>query len=390
MAGREGLIDTAVKTAETGYIQRRLVKALEDIMVHYDGTTRNSLGDIIQFIYGEDGIDGTQVEKQSVDTIPGSDASFEKRYRIDVLDPRNGISESLLESGKEIRGDAQLQKVLDQEYEQLLKDRKYLREVCFPNGDFSWPLPVNIRRIIQNAQQTFLQGRQNSSDLKLDEIVHSVQELCKKLLVVRGDTPLVKEAQENATLLFQCLLRSRLAARRVIEEFKLNRISFEWVLGEIETQFQKSIVHPGEMVGVVAAQSIGEPATQMTLNTFHYAGFPPRMLLWVCPRLKEILNVAKNIKTPAMTVYLQPEIAADIEKAKVVQSAIEHTTLKNVTSSTEIYYDPDPRTTVIEEDYDTVEAYFAIPDQKVEESIEKQSPWLLRLELIVPRCWINN
>ena len=86
MAGREGLIDTAVKTAETGYIQRRLVKALEDIMVHYDGTTRNSLGDIIQFIYGEDGIDGTQVEKQSVDTIPGSDESFERRYKIDVLD----------------------------------------------------------------------------------------------------------------------------------------------------------------------------------------------------------------------------------------------------------------------------------------------------------------
>ena len=72
MAGREGLIDTAVKTAETGYIQRRLVKALEDIMVQYDGTTRNSLGDVIQFIYGEDGLDGTQVEKQTIDTIPGS------------------------------------------------------------------------------------------------------------------------------------------------------------------------------------------------------------------------------------------------------------------------------------------------------------------------------
>lgn len=103
MAGREGLIDTAVKTAETGYIQRRLVKALEDIMVHYDGSTRNSLGDIIQFVYGEDGIDGTQVEKQSVDTIPGSDESFEKRYRIDVLDPSKSIRESLLESGKEIK-----------------------------------------------------------------------------------------------------------------------------------------------------------------------------------------------------------------------------------------------------------------------------------------------
>ena len=132
----------------------------------------------------------------------------------------------------------QLQKILDEEYNQLLKDRKYLREVCFPNGDFSWPLPVNLRRIIQNAQQIFHNGRYRASDLRLEEIVLGVKELCMKLLVVRGDTPLVKEAQENATLLFQCLLRSRLAARRVIEEFKLNRASFEWVMGEIETQFQ--------------------------------------------------------------------------------------------------------------------------------------------------------
>ncbi|KAM9920293.1 hypothetical protein OXX59_007320, partial [Metschnikowia pulcherrima] len=381
MAGREGLIDTAVKTAETGYIQRRLVKALEDIMVHYDGTTRNSLGDIIQFVYGEDGIDATSVEKQSVDTIPGSDSSFEKRYRIDVLDPAKSIPESLLESGKQIKGDVAVQKVLDEEYDQLLKDRKFLREVVFPNGDYNWPLPVNLRRIIQNAQQIFHSGRQKASDLRLEEIVEGVQSLCTKLLVLRGKTELIKEAQENATLLFQCLLRSRLAARRVIEEFKLNKVSFEWVCGEIESQFQKSIVHPGEMVGVVAAQSIGEPATQMTLNTFHYAGVSSKNVTLGVPRLKEILNVAKNIKTPALTVYLEPEIAVDIEKAKVVQSAIEHTTLKNVTSSTEIYYDPDPRSTVIEEDYDTVEAYFAIPDEKVEETIDNQSPWLLRLEL---------
>ncbi|KAJ9094550.1 DNA-directed RNA polymerase II subunit rpb1, partial [Naganishia cerealis] len=381
MAGREGLIDTAVKTAETGYIQRRLVKALEDIMVHYDGTTRNSLGDIIQFVYGEDGVDGTQVESQSVDVIPGTDESFERRYRVDLLDPEKCIRDSLLESGKEVRGDVNLQRVLDEEYEQLCNDRRYLREVCFTNGDYTWPLPVNLRRIIQNAQQLFHGGRHKASDLRLEEIVEGVKELCKKLLVLRGDSPLVKESQENATLLFQCLVRSRLATRRVIEEFRLNRMSFEWVMGEIETQFQKSLVHPGEMVGVIAAQSIGEPATQMTLNTFHYAGVSSKNVTLGVPRLKEILNVAKNIKTPALTVYLEKDIAADIEKAKVVQSAIEHTTLKNVTASTEIFYDPDPRSTVLEEDYDTVEAYFAIPDEKVEESIEKQSPWLLRLEL---------
>lgn len=64
MGGREGLIDTAVKTAETGYIQRRLMKAMEDILVKYDGTVRNSNGNVIQFLYGEDGMDGTLVEDQ--------------------------------------------------------------------------------------------------------------------------------------------------------------------------------------------------------------------------------------------------------------------------------------------------------------------------------------
>ncbi|ODV93810.1 hypothetical protein PACTADRAFT_18443 [Pachysolen tannophilus NRRL Y-2460] len=381
MAGREGLIDTAVKTAETGYIQRRLVKALEDIMVHYDGTTRNSLGNVLQFIYGEDGLDATQVEKQAIDTIPGTDEAFERRYRIDVMDQSKSIRPELIEYGSEIIGDVNLQSILDEEYNQLLEDRRYLREECFLNGDFQWPLPVNIRRVIQNSQKIFHIDHSKASDLTLQDIVRGVQELCGKLYVTKGSGKLYEESTANATLLFQCLIRSRLATRRIVEEYRLSKIAFEWVLGQIEDQFQRSVVHPGEMVGVVAAQSIGEPATQMTLNTFHFAGVSSKNVTLGVPRLKEILNVAKNIKTPALTVYLEPEVAADIEKAKVVQSAIEHATLKNVTAATEIYYDPDPRTTVIEEDLDTVEAYFAIPDEKVEETIDKQSPWLLRFEL---------
>src|SRR5271168_5236484 len=87
MASREGLIDTAVKTAKTGYIQRRLVKALEDVMVCYDGTVRNSLGDLIQFNYGEDGMDGAFIETQYIDTIPMNHADFWRRYKVDVMDP---------------------------------------------------------------------------------------------------------------------------------------------------------------------------------------------------------------------------------------------------------------------------------------------------------------
>ncbi|OWB54506.1 hypothetical protein B5S28_g355 [[Candida] boidinii] len=381
MAGREGLIDTAVKTAETGYIQRRLVKALEDIMVHYDSSIRNSVGDIIQFLYGEDGLDATQVEKQTVDTIPGSTAAFEKRYRVDLMNAEKSIRPDYIEYGSEIVGDIELQKLLDEEWEQLEKDREFLRTVCFPSGDYNWPLPVNMRRIIQNAQQVFHVDQSKASDLTIPEIVRGVQELCSKFIVVRGDSDLQREAQANATLLFQCLVRSRLSTRRILEEYKLNRDSFEWVLGNIESQFSRSLVNPGEMVGVVAAQSIGEPATQMTLNTFHYAGVSSKNVTLGVPRLKEILNIATNVKTPALTVYLEPEVASDIEKAKSIQSAIEHTSLKNVTASTEIYYDPDPKSTVIEDDVDTVEAYFAIPDEKVEENLHRQSPWLLRFEL---------
>jgi DNA-directed RNA polymerase II subunit RPB1 len=69
MGGREGLIDTAVKTAETGYISRRLIKALEDVMVQYDGTVRNSRHSIYQFLYGEDGMSGEQIEDLSLDLL---------------------------------------------------------------------------------------------------------------------------------------------------------------------------------------------------------------------------------------------------------------------------------------------------------------------------------
>ena len=69
MGGREGIIDTAVKTSETGYIQRRIIKALEDVMVKYDGTVRTSTGNILQFLYGEDGMAGELIEDQKIETL---------------------------------------------------------------------------------------------------------------------------------------------------------------------------------------------------------------------------------------------------------------------------------------------------------------------------------
>lgn len=76
MGGREGLIDTAVKTSETGYVQRRLVKSMEDVICRYDGTVRNSVGEVVQFLYGEDGLNGAFVEQQTLESMSMSNDKF--------------------------------------------------------------------------------------------------------------------------------------------------------------------------------------------------------------------------------------------------------------------------------------------------------------------------
>ncbi|CAG8470140.1 13405_t:CDS:2 [Ambispora gerdemannii] len=386
MGGREGLIDTAVKTAETGYIQRRLVKALEDVMVKYDGTVRNSLGDVIQFCYGEDGMDGCFVEKQTLDSLNLNDNEFERKYLVDLTNPAYTFTsgslapklENLLQQESEART---LQNFFQKEWIQLQEDRRMLRDFIFPHGDNKWPLPVNIKRLIKNAQQMFSYDIKEGSDLHPIIMLNSMQGLLDQLHVVNGDDKISQEAQYNSTLLFKILLRSVLSCRRVIEEYHLNSKAFKWLVGEIQHRFQNSLVAPGEMVGTIAAQSIGEPATQMTLNTFHYAGVSSKNVTLGVPRLKEIINVAKNIKTPSIHVYLNGRYAKDMELAKEIQSAIEYTTLKTVTQCTEIWYDPDIQTSIIEEDREFVELYYQMEDDDTTVNNYTQSPWVLRFEL---------
>jgi DNA-directed RNA polymerase II subunit RPB1 len=381
MAGREGLIDTAVKTAETGYIQRRLVKALEDVMAKYDGTVRNSLGDIVQFVYGEDGLDGTIIEKQRVDHINLSDKAFEDRFRLDVMDDRNpAISSEVLSDAADVSGDIEVQKLLDLEWDQLLADRDMLRDVNFKKkDDEQMQLPLNVIRIIDSAKRLFKIDITKRSDLTPQVVIPLVQGLLDRLVVVRGKDYLSEEAQLNATLLIKAQLRSRLAFKRIACHMRLNRLALDHVLGEVETRFIKSLVNPGEMVGVLAAQSIGEPATQMTLNTFHFAGVSSKNVTLGVPRLKEILNIASNIKTPSMVVYQEGENASQ-DSAKLLRSAVEHTNLRSVMQATEIYHDPEIQSTEIADDLDMVESFFIIPEEH-HDSLDNQSRWLLRLIL---------
>jgi DNA-directed RNA polymerase II subunit RPB1 len=384
MAGREGLIDTAVKTAETGYIQRRLVKALEDVSVKYDGTVRNSLGDIIEFVYGEDGLDGQHIEEQTVDFITPSNAKFEDTYRVDVTDTssRFFLGPDMLEQSSEIKGDSEVQKLLDEEFSKMEEARVFLR------GDLSKEidnndqrqLPLNISRIIETAKTKFRIKAGTPSDLHPIDVITKVREMLDRLVVIRGSDELSLIAQEEATLLIKMQLRSRLAFKRLVVEHSINKLALDNILGDVENRFLRAAVNPGEMVGVLAAQSIGEPATQMTLNTFHFAGVSSKNVTLGVPRLKEILNVAQNLKTPSMSVYQDPENMNSQDACKRLRSLVEHTTLRSVTDKTEIYYDPDPMQTVIDSDRDMVESFFIIPDPDGDDPA-RQSKWMLRIVL---------
>lgn len=376
MGGREGLIDTAVKTAETGYIQRRLIKAMESVMVNYDGTVRNSVGQLIQLRYGEDGLCGELVEFQHMPTVKLSNKVFEKRFKFDWSNERYMRRVFTDDVIKEMTDSSDAIQELESEWDRLVSDRDNLRTI-FPNGDSKVVLPCNLQRMIWNVQKIFHINKRLPTDLSPMRVIRGVKGLLERCVIVTGNDRISKQANENATLLFQCLIRSTLCTKYVSEEFRLSTEAFEWLIGEIETRFQQAQANPGEMVGALAAQSLGEPATQMTLNTFHFAGVSSKNVTLGVPRLKEIINISKKPKAPSLTVFLTGGAARDAEKAKNVLCRLEHTTLRKVTANTAIYYDPDPQRTVIAEDQEFVNVYYEMPDFDP----TRISPWLLRIEL---------
>ncbi|NJE84805.1 DNA-directed RNA polymerase subunit A'' [Thermococcus sp. CX2] len=114
------------------------------------------------------------------------------------------------------------------------------------------------------------------------------------------------------------------------KKYKLKKAEIEAIIEETVKEYQNALIEPGEAIGTVAAQSIGEPSTQMTLNTFHYAGVAEINVTLGLPRIIEIVDARKNPSTPIMTVYLDEKHRYDREKALEVARRIEGTTIENL------------------------------------------------------------
>jgi len=246
MGGREGLVDTAVRTQQSGYMQRRLINALEHLRIEYDGTVRNSTGDIIQFRYGEDGVD----------------------------------------PAKSDHGKA-----------------------------------VNVDRIAEQVRIMVEKGKPAPKEY-IKERVDEVKEKLTPLLVEELKRDLGKEE----------------LTRKGVD--KVTELTLE--------NYKRALVEPGEAVGIVAAQSIGEPGTQMTLRTFHYAGVREQNVTLGLPRLIEIVDARRMPSTPIMSIYLDKEHRDSKKKATEVAREVIATNMKDVTKA--MYVDPELGEVVIQLD----------------------------------------
>ena len=390
MGGREGIIDTACKTSETGYIQRRLIKSMESCRVGYDGTVRNDMNEIVQFMYGEDGMAAEFIEDQDMMLVKLSSAQLDRQFRHDYQESTYGQGwlrdETVIES---IRGDRDRQQILDDEFAKLSELKHTLCTRVYADGEVRQHIPISIDRICENAK--LRHPPETDPDMySPDEIALLVDELVDSLRTVRGlgdRDELGWEAQRNSTLVLTAHLRTGLNSRKVLEKDCLGKRGVDWVIGEVKQRFEKSLSQPGEMVGTIAAQSIGEPATQMTLNTFHFAGVGSKNVTLGVPRLREIINVAKSVRTPSTTVWLEAGIARSDAATKEIQAELEHTTLHSVTLFSQVIYDPNPVSSVVDADKGWVEEYFELPEDDFDPN--RCSPWLLRI-VLDPKVMIDK
>ncbi|XP_011494628.1 PREDICTED: DNA-directed RNA polymerase I subunit RPA1 [Ceratosolen solmsi marchali] len=311
MAGREGLIDTAVKTSRSGYLQRCLIKHMEGLMVNYDATVRDSDGCLIQFSYGEDGLD-----------IPKSRFLNEEQFRF-LIENKNAVADE----------DLMRRLKMSAETQTIAKHAKKIRKWTKRNGG-----DLLVKRRLSEFSKFSVDNRNpNSSKNKIIDFQcgrsKAAISLMKKWIRADEETknsyrrqcvkcpePLIAKYRQDTTF---GILSERL--EQMLEKYVSKATSFTAKLKKDElkdvlcAKVMNTFCSPGEPVGLLAAQSIGEPSTQMTLNTFHFAGRGEMNMTLGIPRLREILMMAsKNIKTPSMEIPFKKDIVnLEVQSTKV-------------------------------------------------------------------------
>jgi len=262
MGGRVGLIDTAVKTSKTGYIQRRLIKGLEDLMVNYDMTIRSNKGKIIQFKYGDDNMDPIKVENQQVPFVEMSIQDIYSHYNIpDEQEKTKVLSQIMISAAMKRykKQNVEMKEKCKYYSEMLIQSRDMIIKKIFGNkSDNIVNVPVAFSYIIGNiiGQQSI--NPSSVTDITPLEAFQMIEENYSNLEKIHYAPP---------SLLFKTLYYFYLSPKELLFVKRINRAALTILLQTISLDYKRAIVAPGEMVGIIAGQSIGEPTTQLTLNS---------------------------------------------------------------------------------------------------------------------------
>ena len=372
-AGREGLIDTAIKTAQTGYLQRKLIKGLEDLSIKYDGTNRNSRGVVIQYVYGENGIN----------------QASQTEIKLNIIEMDNNKLESVFgftpEQIKKLEKKHKITNVKDFNRKYLDKLEQYRNEMRqiqmkalmnFKTMEEKFMLPVNLFRLTQDYS-----NKTECLDLKPQDILDSINEFLEspdiRLLQIanKGNERFIKD-DRSLKFILEVALYEYLSPNKCIFDYGLNKEKLNKIWADIKTHFIKSIAEPGEMVGILAAQSIGEPTTQLNLNTKHFAGVASKSgAVSGVPRILELLSLSKDIKTPQIMVYFNNEIRSDRNAVNRIASYFKFLSIKNLIDSASIYYDVGTEKILKN---DNVSTPFFVNNQKAELT---SLPFVFRIKL---------
>ena len=378
MSGREGLIDTAVKTADTGYLQRQIRVALEDLITQHDGSVRDATGNILQLAYGEDGINATKLEGQLLPLVEMSDADIQTRYAAEGVAPE----------------------VQETYFKEAIEDRRIVVEKVFLKKSMKGVrYPVHLDRLINSIRVAF-QLTKDAGTVTATEVLQAHAMILQKT--------------HAYNCIWAALVRYHMCPTN-LKHLGFTKPALDALTEQVVLKHWKSWVEPGQPVGVIAAQSIGEPATQMTLNTFHLAGVAAKSnMTRGVPRLKELMKATKNPKAIELTIPLRRDLRTKKEEARRVAQELEYTLLQDIVTVARIYYDPRDNQTLINEDVDWL-AYLAgfemateepthpaprqqdplsdAPEGDGEDEAPKQkrrSPWILRFELDRDRMFQKN
>ena len=340
MAGREGLVDTAVKTAETGYMSRRLMKALEDLSLRYDGTVRNSTGGIVQLAYGDDGLEPTDMEGKDASPVEftrlaqhvkglvprrkqplvGEAEVTAALARIGVDAARDGAPDA----AKAVKSDVDAvaggrQKAEDEEmaFVSASGSREVKRE---PRAKETGDRSSRRRDKAHDAKKALVSSSEEAPPLRVPDDAKRVSS--------PSDASSMSALFKHELVRFA---RSHLTRDGPADGNPASGVTaaqLETFLDRCVRKYRAKRIEPGSAVGAVGAQSIGEPGTQMTLKTFHFAGVASMNITLGVPRIKEIINAAKNISTPIITAALARD--DDVVAARLVKGRVEKTTLGEV------------------------------------------------------------